>query len=72
MHSVQNADIAKDQNDTALMFSSLLSMSGGGSVGGGGGAGAGGGSAEERVAGIVRECLARLPPQFDIEAVQRK
>ncbi|KAG2451278.1 hypothetical protein HYH02_003884 [Chlamydomonas schloesseri] len=65
----ENADIAKDQNDTAAMFASLLSMTGGsGGTGGGGAAGA----AEERVAGIVSQCLARLPPQFDIEAIQRR
>jgi dynein heavy chain len=63
----ENADIAKDQNDTEAMFAALLSM-GGGSGGGKGG----GSSAEERVAAIVRECLARLPPNYDIETVQRK
>lgn len=62
----ENADITKDQNDTAAMFASLLQMGGGG----GGGGGAAGG--EERVAAAVAECLQRLPPQFDIEAVQHK
>lgn len=40
----------------------------------GGGSGGGGGSAgtEELVANVVCECLARLPDNFDIEAVQRK
>ncbi|KAG2501733.1 hypothetical protein HYH03_000233 [Edaphochlamys debaryana] len=67
----ENADIAKDQNDTAAMFGSLLAMSTGG--GGSGGAGGGGGAtAEERVAVLVSACLARLPPEFDIEAIQRR
>ena len=50
------------------MFVSLLSMSGGGGGGGGGAAGA----LEERVAGAVAECLSQLPPDYDIEEVQRK
>lgn len=62
----ENADITKDQNDTALLFSSLLALGGGGS-GGGDAAGV-----EERVASVVRECMARLPPPFDIETVQEK
>lgn len=62
-----NADITKDQNDTAAMLASLLSMNGGGS----GGAGAAA-SAEERVAAIVAGCIQKLPPAFDIEAVQQK
>eukprot|EP00798_Chlamydomonas_sp_ICE-L_P012762 gene12762-16013_t len=62
-----NADISKDQNDTASMLACLLGMGGGG--GGGGGAA---GALEERVAAVVAECLERLPPVFDIESVQRK
>ena len=62
----ENADITKDQNDTAAMFASLLGL------GGGGGGGGGGGSSEDRVGAVVTECLERLPPQFDIEEVQRK
>jgi hypothetical protein len=63
----QNADITRDQNDTALMFQSLASTSGGNS-----GGGPGGGASEALVAGLVRECLLALPPAFDLEAVQRK
>ncbi|DBA76763.1 TPA: hypothetical protein ACH3X2_008790 [Trebouxia sp. C0005] len=63
----QNADITRDQNDTALMFQSLASTSGGNSSGG-----PGGGASEALVAGLVRECLLALPPAFDLEAVQRK
>lgn len=63
----QNADITRDQNDTALMFQSLASTSGGAS-----GGGPGGGASEGLVAGLVRECLLALPPAFDLEAVQRK
>jgi dynein heavy chain len=47
------------------MCSSLLAMSG--AAGGGDG-----GSAEDAVAVVVKEVLKRLPPDFDIEAVQRK
>ncbi|GLC47993.1 hypothetical protein PLESTB_000047400 [Pleodorina starrii] len=65
----ENADIAKDQNDTAAMFASLLAMTG---AAGGGAGGGGGSSAEERVAAVVAECLARLPPEFDVEAIQRR
>lgn len=65
----ENADIAKDQNDTAAMFTSLLAMTG--AAGGSGGSG-GSAAAEDRVATVVSECLARLPPQFDIEAIQRR
>ena len=60
----QNADITKDQNDTALMFQSLVSTSGA--------SGSGGGVSESLVGGLVRECLLALPPAFDLEAVQRK
>jgi len=63
----ENADITKDQNDTATMFASLLTMGGGG-----GGSGGAGGASEDRVAAVVAECLSRLPPPFDIEAVQHK
>ena len=63
----QNADITRDQNDTALMFQSLASTSGGAS-----GGGPGGGASEGLVAGLVRECLLALPLAFDLEAVQRK
>ncbi len=63
----QNADITRDQNDTALMFQSLASTSGGNS-----GGGPGGGASEALVAGLVRECLLALPPAFDLEAVQRQ
>ena len=60
----QNADITKDQNDTALMFQSLVSTSGASD--------GGGGVSESLVGGLVRECLLALPPAFDLEAVQRK
>lgn len=63
----QNADITRDQNDTALMFQSLASTSGGAS-----GGGPGGGASEGLVGSLVRECLLALPPAFDLEAVQRK
>jgi hypothetical protein len=62
-----NADISKDQNDTAALFASLLKCG----AGGGGGAG-GAGDAESLVAATVKQCLASLPPDYDTEAVQRK
>lgn len=62
----ENADITKDQNDTALLFKSLLACGGGSSAGGAGG------GAEERIAEAVRGCLERLPPNFDTEKVQAK
>lgn len=62
-----NADITKDQNDTAAMFTSLLSC-----TGGGGGGGSGGGSGEGHVAAVVTACLRELPPDFDTEAASRK
>lgn len=61
-----NADISKDQNDTAQLFGSLLSL--GGSQGDGGSAG----NMEDRVAAVVRECMAKLPLNFDVEMVQLK
>lgn len=62
----QNADITRDQNDTALMFQSLVSTSGASGSGGAGGV------SESLVGGLVRECLLALPAAFDLEAVQRK
>lgn len=62
----ENADITKDQNDTALMFQSLTSTSGGS------GTGPAGGASEGLIGGLVRECLLALPAAFDLEAVQRK
>ncbi|CAG9462898.1 unnamed protein product [Pedinophyceae sp. YPF-701] len=63
-----NADITKDQNDSLRIFESMLAMSGGG----GGGGGAAAAAVEERVGVVVRDCMAALPPQFDIERVQLK
>lgn len=60
----QNADITKDQNDTALMCQSLTSTSGA--------SGSAGGASEGLIGGLVRECLLVLPAAFDLEAVQLK
>jgi len=60
-----NADIAKDQSDTATLFASLLAA-GGAARGGGGGSS----DVELRVAATVAQCMAALPPNFDLEAVQ--
>ena len=60
-----NADITKDLGQTALMTSTLIKA-------GAAGAGGGGGAQEELVAKITKDIIDRLPPNFDIEAVQRK
>ena len=62
----ENADITKDQNDTALLFKSLLA------TGGGGGDSGNKGGVEDRIADAVRGCLEKLPDDFDIEKVQNK
>ena len=59
-----NADITKDLGATALLTETLIKT--------GGGAAAGGGGKEALVAKITSDVLARLPANFDIEAVQRK
>lgn len=64
-----NAAITKDINATDLMLRSLLSMSGGS---GGSSSGAEASAAEARVTAIVEECLEKLPPPFDLEAVSAK
>lgn len=65
-----NAAITKDINDTQLMLSSLLAMSGGGGAGGGSAAEAA--AVEARVAGLIQECLEKLPAPFNLEAVGAK
>jgi dynein heavy chain len=65
-----NAAITKDINDTQLMLSSLLAMSGGG--GSSGGSAAEAAAVEARVAGLIHECLEKLPAPFNLEAVGAK
>lgn len=60
-----NAAITKDINATDLMLRSLLAMSGGR----GGSSGTEAAAAEARVGVLIQECLERLPPAFDLEAV---
>jgi dynein heavy chain len=60
----ENADITKDLGHTSLLTETLIRASGGASGGGGG--------KEQLVAKITNDVLERLPPNFDIEAVQRK
>ncbi|EFJ29004.1 inner arm dynein 3-2 [Selaginella moellendorffii] len=67
-----NADITKDMNATALILSSLLATSAAMVSAGGGGGGGDGGGGEGGVAVVVREILRILPPNFDIEACERK
>jgi dynein heavy chain len=64
-----NAAITRDINATDQMLRSLLAVSGGGGRSGGGGGGAEAAAAEARVAGIIQECLEKLPAPFDMEAV---
>ena len=60
----ENADITKDLGQTALLTETLIKT--------GGGSGGGGGAQDELVAKITKDIIDRLPPNFDIEAVQRK
>jgi dynein heavy chain len=60
-----NADITKDQNETALILDAILSTEGQGSGGGGGNKDA---LLDELAAGI----LDKLPERFDIETIQEK
>lgn len=62
----ENADITKDLAQTDAITAALLLC------GGSGGGGAGGGAAEVRVAAMVTDISARLPPQFDIEKAQAR
>lgn len=62
-----NADITKDINETNAMLAALLAT--GGSAGGSGGADL---ATEDRVRGVVRDCLRKLPDNFDIEETQAK
>jgi dynein heavy chain len=61
----ENADITKDNQETAQLFEAILTtQSGEGS--------AGGQSAEVMMGAIAKGILDRLPKDFDIEAVSRK
>ena len=64
MHS--NADISKDNNETMLLFDSIL-LTQTGSV-----AGVGMKTDEQRVAEIAADIIGKLPPMFDVAAVMRK
>ncbi|EFJ44216.1 dynein heavy chain 2 [Volvox carteri f. nagariensis] len=58
----ENADITCDQNETYDMFSTLLALQPR--------IASGGGQSQEAVIGsLASDILARLPPQFDVEAV---
>ena len=60
-----NADITKDLNATNQMISTLITT-----VGGQGGGGSGG--QESIVEAMASDILKRLPPEFDIEKVQKR
>ena len=68
-----NADITSDQNETYDLFATILSLQPRG--GGGGGGKAGGSSGGSREAVLVEQCgalAAKVPPQFDLDAIQEK
>eukprot|EP00329_Picozoa_sp_Boothbay-MS584-11_P000996 19247_6 len=66
LHS--NANLTKDQNETTLLFTSIISTR----SGGGGGGGSGGKSFDEMVEEVADEILAKLPPDFDLEVAGNK
>ncbi|KAG8459256.1 hypothetical protein KFE25_014101 [Diacronema lutheri] len=69
----ENADITKDMNETSALLSTILTT--GASLDAGGGGGGGGGSAagfEQLVTDLANDILAKLPANYDIEAVAKK
>ncbi|XP_078701931.1 dynein axonemal heavy chain 7-like isoform X3 [Branchiostoma floridae x Branchiostoma belcheri] len=63
MHS--NADITKDQGETNVMFNSILLTQGRASSGGGK-------SEDEQIYSVAGDIVAKLPKNFDTDAVLRK
>jgi len=66
LHS--NANLTKDQNETTLLFTSIISTR----SGGGGGGDSGGKSFDDLVEEVADEILAKLPPDFDLEVAGNK
>jgi len=64
----ENADITKDQNETALMLENILNTE----SAGGGGSGGGGLSRDDTIDALAADILERLPADFDTAAVQAK
>jgi dynein heavy chain len=62
-----NADITKDLNETGLILKSMLRAT----MGSGGG-GSSDQKASNTIAELVRNLIKTLPPNFDIEACERK
>jgi dynein heavy chain len=63
----ENANITKDQNETNLLFKSILLTQ---ATGGGGGGG--GGSSDAKIQSVGEDILNKMPPIFDIEAASIK
>jgi dynein heavy chain len=67
----ENADITKDLNETTLVLTTILST--GASLDSSGGGKSGGGKTfDELVDDLAHDILAKLPANFDIEAVSKK
>ncbi|ESP01004.1 hypothetical protein LOTGIDRAFT_225521 [Lottia gigantea] len=61
----ENVDIARELQETKLLFDSVLLTQGGGG-------GSGGGKTDEKLAEITKDILSKLPPDYDIEEATRK
>jgi dynein heavy chain len=68
----ENADITKDLNETTMALATILATGASLDSGGNGGASGGGKSFDEMVSDLAHDILARLPANFDIEAVAKK
>jgi dynein heavy chain len=66
LHS--NANLTKDQNETNLLFTSIISTR----SGGGGGGEEGGKSFDELVEEVADGILSQLPPDFNLELASKK
>ncbi|KAJ1636012.1 dynein heavy chain [Pavlovales sp. CCMP2436] len=66
----ENADITKDLNETNGLLSTILLT--GASLDSGGGGGGGEKSFDEIVSDLANDILAKLPPNYDIEAVAKR
>jgi len=64
----ENATITKDQKETVDLFDAVLTTQ----ASGGGGGGGGGKSRDDTIGEVAHDILARLPPNFDLEAISSK
>jgi dynein heavy chain, axonemal len=65
-----NATITKDQKETTDLFEAVLTTQA--SSGGGSGGGGGGKSRDDTIGDVAADILAKLPPNFDLEAISSK